>query len=173
LDLLMNLRTQITEEIDESHWRYLTGWRDPVFPIEGRPFEWSPSRWHVLAFAGGELPVAHIGFGIFEILAGQASVKVIGVGGVVVRPEFQGRHLPELLFAEMHHSELALGLAPTFTLFCPHRLAGYYQRHGYSCFNSKVVFPNRGKLTQSSDFCFMWHGEPLADVPVTLQCPPW
>jgi predicted N-acetyltransferase YhbS len=167
------MRIEIREGIDDRQWQHLTGWADPVFPIEGRPLQWSPSRWHVLAFDDGEFPVAHIGFDAFAIESGGQVLKVIGVGGVVVRPELQGKGIPGLLFKELHHSPLAQSLSSTFTLFCPHRLVGYYEGHGYVGFDSEVSFLNKGNVTQSSDFRFMWHGEPLQDVPLKLHCPPW
>ncbi len=167
----MTIDITIVDSLPEGTWEILTGWREQVFPEEGIGIDWIDSQQHVLAMAEGQ-PVAHIGFGIYPLVIEEQPGACVGVGGVVVLPEFQGQHLPDRMFKAMrewrdrHHRELPL------TLFCPERLTGYYQRHGFQVVRVPVYFDQSGSSVLCH-MCFMTD-RPLGHAErVELTTSPW
>ena len=168
------MRLTESDHIESADWKYLTGWKDRVFPEEGRGFKWSPSRWHILAHDEPQRPIAHLGFNAFSIgLDDQIDVDVVGVGGVVVRPEYQGRGIPGLLFDALHESRRARQLSGWFTLFCPARLVGYYERFGYRKYAGQLTFLQDGVETSTNAFGFMYRGPELAQRWLKVHSHPW
>jgi predicted N-acetyltransferase YhbS len=147
---------------------HLMAWRERVFPEEGRGKQWSESQQHVLAFEGEALPLAHVGFGRHSLQVGEHAMTVTGIGGVVVRPEAQGRHIPAQLFQYVHSQ---LGFR-RFALFCPERLITYYQRHGYSPYAGTVSFMQQGVLVESR-FALLIRGFELPEPAVAIHSLPW
>lgn len=97
---------------------------------------------------------------------------VVGVGGVVVRPEYQGQGIPALLFRELHDQGIRKTGGESFALFCPDRLVMYYERHGYRLHNGDVQFLQWGEKVVSS-FKFMHRGAIEPSGPVELTTAPW
>lgn len=166
------MRLEVRQGIEDADWRFLTQWRERVFPEEGRGKEWSPVSWHILAYAEGPNPIGHIGFDRFYIAVDDVDLPVVGVGGVVVRPEYQGQHVPDLMFDELHRQKVLGPQAEIYTLFCPQRLVSYYSKHGYCQFSGAVSFLQRGTRVQS-DFEFMWRGGVAESQSVALKGAPW
>lgn len=166
------MRVEIKKGISKEEWAYLTQWKERVFPEEGRGKEWSQVSWHAVAYADDGSPVGHIGFDGFDVNVNSAEYLVIGVGGVVVRPEYQGQGIPALLFQEVHSQGEQVVGSEIFTLFCPDRLVPYYEKHGYCLYNGGVRFPQHGKRVSSS-FNFMVKGVSLGDGVIDLKTAPW
>ncbi|AQU82750.1 MULTISPECIES: GNAT family N-acetyltransferase [unclassified Halomonas] len=143
-----------------------------MFPKEGRSKEWSPVSWHSIAYSEANDPIGHIGFDRFEVLINAVPCSVIGIGEVVVRPEYQGQSIPALLFNEVHHQASKHLGAEIFTLFCPPRLVSYYGKHGYQRHSGAVYFLQQGEKVLST-FEFMHHGDLAAVGEVVLQSEPW
>lgn len=144
-----------------------------MFPPEGRDMEWAPLGWHVVAREAGRA-VGHLGFDRFMVLADRREVPLIGVGGVVVRPEFQKQRLPARLF-DMLHAEASRAVGPkTFSLFCPERMVPYYRHHGYGRVARPVTLLQRGQ-PEPTDFNFMTRGSGLdrSGGAIVLTSPPW
>ncbi len=167
----MNISLQAT--LTEADEKDLFGWSDIVFPIEGRGMDWAALRWHVVA-RDEERAVGHIGFDQFTIRDDGRETRVIGVGGVVVRPEHQRQGIPARMFATLHADAPEKTGADTFSLFCPARLVPSYQRHGYSPINRPVSILQRGRATQTP-FTFMVRGPSVSPVGPALDIPslPW
>lgn len=166
----MNIVVQ--KNIDPAHWQHLTGWRERVFPEEGRDMEWSEPAWHLLVFDAGDLPVAHVGYDRFEIRVAGVECAVMGIGGVVVRPECQGRGIPRRMFDVLHRDAgPALGV-DIHTLFCPQRLVTYYQKFGYQQHRDGVTLFQFGQPVPSS-FQFLYRAPAPLSGPVELTTPPW
>ena len=163
----IEIQTTLTPEDD----KHLMGWSEQVFPIEGKPISWAPLAYHIVARDGDEA-VGHIGFGEFTLEFGDERLSVIGVGCVVVRPEYQGQGLPSAMFAKLHASQLALNLSPEFTLFCPQRLVSYYERHGYVLYQGDYTFMQSEKQVGST-FCFMHRGPSTLGDKITIPSNPW
>lgn len=116
--------------------------------------------------------VGHIGFDRFEVIINAVPRSVIGIGGVVVRPEYQGQGVPALLFNEvLHQAPKHLG-TDVFTLFCPPRLVSYYEKQSYQRHLGDVYFLQQGEKVLSS-FEFMHHGDIATVGEVVLQGGPW
>jgi predicted N-acetyltransferase YhbS len=159
--------------LDEKSWTHLTGWSESVFPEEGKGMEWAALGWHVLGVEEGQ-PVAHVGFDRFTINDSGANISVVGVGGVVVRPEFQRKGIPTLLFRKLHEDCPEAVQADTFTLFCPERLVAYYRRHGYEKVERKVEILQYGNSITTT-FTFMARGSGVQKQggKIVLSGPPW
>lgn len=165
------MKIETKKGISAADWAHLTEWKERVFPEEGRGKQWSSVSWHSIAYSEGGDPVGHIGFDRFDIVVDSECLSVIGVGGVVVRPEYQGRRIPALLFDKVHNEGGDnLGL-DVFILFCPARLVPYYEKHGYRQHMGPVNFLQYGEQVQST-FEFMHRGLASANS-VELRCAPW
>ena len=92
------IQLTITDQLSGEDRDRLMGWRERVFPEEGIGMDWSTCDHHVLASSNGEA-IGHIGFDLFDLRIDDVPNRCIGVGGVVVVPEFQGQHVPNLMFA--------------------------------------------------------------------------
>lgn len=134
--------------------------------------EWSPTSRHVLAFADGPKPVAHIGFDEFDILLDDKKTSVIGIGGVVVRPEYQGRRIPALLFDALHAHAPEKMNSRMYALFCPPRLVAYYDKFGYVPHRGQVWYLQQGVETRST-FEFMYRGDGGPMTAVKIPSNPW
>ncbi|MDQ2076773.1 GNAT family N-acetyltransferase [Marinimicrobium sp. ABcell2] len=167
---MINIET--VEVVPEEDLTRLMHWREQVFPVEGRGMEWAQSTWHSVAYDAGGQAIGHIGFGAFTLFEDSVERAVIGVGGVVVRPEHQSEGIPAQLFAEVHQqAEQRLG-SDIFTLFCPLRLVPYYTRHGYGHHSGPVQFIQKGELV-TSNFEFMHRDGLSLDSAIELKGNPW
>lgn len=162
-------RQELLEEHDRQHLMF---WRERVFPEEGIGIQWAETRWHIVA-REGQFAAGHIGFGEFSIEVESQVLKVIGVGGVVVRPEFQGQAVPAKMFDTLHNDAPKLIQSETFTLFCPERLQTYYQKHGYQPFSGRVHYQQGGEYCLCEKFVFMYRGSmPEVDT-IHIPGEPW
>lgn len=162
---------QLSETINAAEKVHLMEWSDQVFPVEGRKYTWSEPSHHIIAYAAGK-PVAHLGFGRYEIVNGDRRTQLIGVGGVVVRPEWQGNGIPQRLFEVLHSTPELDTRNSVCTLFCPTRLETYYKKHGYQKYGGVVHIPN-GEQPKVFDFSFMYRGEAEFSPSISLVTNPW
>ncbi len=158
LNELQNMPTvftvSVTQSLSPESWANLTNWRERVFPEEGVPYAWRSLPLHAIAKTQTNDVVAHIGFGPCLIECAGTTITVIGVGGVVVRPEFQGHGVPAQLFNAVHTYYDTVPAAgtnlepPTYALFCPGRLTPYYRKHGYEVLRHSVTVMQQGTITK-------------------------
>ncbi len=167
----MATEIRVQEGIKLTHKEYLENWGEQVFPEEGKAFTWTEPSHHVIAWVSNK-PVGHIGFGQYSIKSQGGLLPVVGVGGVVVRPEFQGMKIPQDMFAVLHRSNILNASKLPFTLFCPKRLVAYYKKHGYFLHEEQVPFIQNNKLTTSA-FCFMSRGDLMGFKGLALTTEPW
>lgn len=164
----------LVNELTKTQVDHLFHWRDRVFPVEGKDIQWAKSKWHLLAFDGSNEPSAHLGYADFMIsFDDHSQEKIVGVGGVVVRPEFQGQNIPEKLFSYLHNSNHARSLSSIFTLFCPKRLESYYQKHGYRTFQGQFTFLQNGLSVSTDKFILMRYGSHLSSKNIHINSEPW
>lgn len=165
---------KLTKTLTERDSDLLFRWRERVFPEEGRKINWSEPEWHLVAYNRERDPIAHLSYSGFTIgLDKGRQQAVVGVGGVVVRPEQQGKNIPLKLFDHLHSSPHALEISNTFTLFCPLRLGSYYQRHGYQPFTGEFTFVQGAVATTTEEFMFMYRGADLSTRVIELNNEPW
>ncbi|WP_185235191.1 GNAT family N-acetyltransferase [Teredinibacter franksiae] len=166
------MKLETLEYISPKEWEYLTQWRETVFPIEGKEIQWSPSTHHVIARDNDQKPVGHIGYGHFVVQSGSYSFSIIGVGGVVVRPEYQGQGVPKRLFEQLHKNTPSSDCLRLYTLFCPARLECYYKKHGYQKYTGLVKILQMNQLV-TTDFSFMFRGDTIFGSELNLTSNPW
>lgn len=166
------MRIAIEETFPDDYRQHLTGWRERVFPEEGIGKQWREVRWHLYAWDKDDLPVAHLGFEGIDITADGVPLRVAGIGGVVVRPEYQGRGVPARLFEHLHREAPALAQTDVFALFCPGRLTDYYARHGYRSYTGRLSFVQFDKVVDSR-FEFMTRGYAANPAHIAIDGPPW
>jgi predicted N-acetyltransferase YhbS len=162
------IQTEISVEESEQ----LFGWDERVFPIEGRAYSWAKSKCHIIAKDKG-VAIGHIGFGQFQINAGETEKNVIGVGGVVVRPEYQGKKIPEKMFETLNNTDSLNSRNMIKALFCPRGLIPYYERHGYKEYCHPVSFLQGDNYTATNKFCFMIRGDIGLSCAVSIPSNPW
>ncbi len=162
----------IKSDLSVNDSDHLFKWSDCVFPAEGLRFVWARPERHIVAFVN-DSAVGHIGFGRFSVYDGEDRKDVIGVGGVVVRPEFQGQRIPKKMFNLLNTTEVLDSAHLPKTLFCPKRLVSYYARHGYSEFGYPLKFKQDWGFVESSEFSFMVKGELGFSCAVSIPSYPW
>lgn len=162
---------ELTDTLDSADRASLFEWDEQVFPVEGRAYRWSQPTHHILARIEGTA-IAHLGFGRYEILDSARARSVIGVGGVVVRPEWQGRRIPQSLFDFLHGTPVLDARETPCTLFCPPRLEPYYSRYEYRPYGGEVRIPCSGGI-RVIDFRFMYRGGAGFSESITLTTDPW
>lgn len=168
------MQFKVVDSLSDKQSDQLFHWADNVFPEEGRVFKWAKSEWHILAFDEYSNSMAHLGYAGFDVtLDSRKKIRVVGVGGVVVRPEYQGKNIPEKLFSLLHSSVQAKSLSQIFTLFCPERLKNYYKKHGYSKFDGTYTFLQNGETVCTDKFIFMHYGSDLVANTLHVNGEPW
>jgi predicted N-acetyltransferase YhbS len=142
------------EHVDSAQWSALQG--DDPHPwgsSEAEALEWAEKRHHVGVEAddGGLLAVA--GAVVADVaVAGAEPFPVVGIGGVIVRPDQRGRGLARLVVEAI--LEVAHRLGPERAmLFCREPLVALYERFDFRTIDGpvgaaqpggRVVVPMRG-----------------------------
>ena len=166
-----NITIRITETMTEEDWRVLTTWREHVFPPEGRGTDWSEGKLHILASSEGAA-VGHIGFDSYTLVIEGEKRTCIGVGAVVVVPEYQGRHLPKRMFSELRAWRDEKFPDVPLALFCIDSLAGYYTKHDFMECTNAVYYLQQGTYQQSG-FIFMTDRPVGTDDRIDIPSNPW
>ncbi len=168
------MELRIVERLSEEEFDYLFKWDEFVFPIEGKGIDWSKFKYRIIAIGNSDLPIAHVAFAPFEIkLDNSKNIPVVGVGSVLVRPECQGKNIPNKLFEYLFTCQEASSISSLFALFCPERLESYYQRHGFKKFLGSYTFTQKGKTTSSDKFIFMYKGGDISANTIHIDGNPW
>ena len=163
---------EIVATLSDADADALFAWDENIFPQEGRAFTWENPTHHIIARVDGNA-VAHVGIGDYVVHSKDASVGVIGVGGVVVRREFQRRGIPRFLFNELATTDVLQASRKPATLFCPERLVPYYEQHAFRRYEDAVSVLQQGQYVDTRPFAFMLRGP--APLSGALQVPsaPW
>jgi predicted GNAT family N-acyltransferase len=125
-------------ELSNEQQQHFFGWGTDIFGVESYQLQWRPKNWHLLLSIDDQL-VSHVGMLTHTVSAGEHSVRVGGIGGVVSLPIVQrkgfARHALqsaiEFLDREQH---VTFGL-----LFCRATLAPWYSRLGWQPVTAPVV----------------------------------
>lgn len=163
--------TYVTDALPADQWHRLSTWRERVFPVEGKDMQWSDLQHHVIA-EDAEGAIANIGFDLFNVLADGQAMDMLGIGGVVVMPDYQGRHLPQHLFQRVREYTKKRFPGLPLALFCPPRLISYYKKHNFQLFNGKVTYL-QGNLCVDSTFPFMSDVSLQNVTRIDLTTHPW
>ena len=160
------------EALSDKDQVSLFGWSESVFPVEGYKYIWANPTHRIVAREQG-VAVAHLGFASFTLKKRAKTIKVIGVGSVVVRPEYQGKNIPSTLFSMLHNSDVLESKKTVSSLFCPQRLTSYYAKHGYSIFAGRVTFLQKEEYVETNEYCFMLRGASDFTGIISIPSEPW
>ena len=165
------IEIQLTETMTEEDWRVLTTWREHVFPTEGLGTDWVGGKMHLLASSGRQT-VGHIGFDIYPLIIDGEERKCIGVGAVVVIPDFQGQHIPLRMFDTLRKWRDKKHAGIPLALFCTKSLSGYYKNHHFTTCKSEVFYLQKDSY-QKSRFEFMTDQSMDDEGRIYIPSNPW
>ncbi|MFH8576689.1 GNAT family N-acetyltransferase [Streptomyces zaomyceticus] len=107
----------------------LLGDADDPFGVAETGLTWLPKEEH-FGIRDGDRLVAHAGLLRLPVAIGDAETEVVGIGGVAVAPDMQGRGLARIVVAAALDHARALGPEHAL-LFCRPPLVALYQRLGW------------------------------------------
>ncbi|MFK4103186.1 GNAT family N-acetyltransferase [Streptomyces sp. NPDC019531] len=115
----------------------ILGDNDDPFGVAAAGLTWLPKEEH-FGIRHGDRLVAHAGLLRLHVLIGEAQTHVVGVGGVAVAPDLQGRGLARLVVtAALEHART---MGPQHALlFCRPPLVPLYQRLGWHPLDKDVL----------------------------------
>lgn len=127
-----------SDVITDAEKERLFNWGENIFGDEAHALSWRAKEVHFFMDVDGQ-PLSHAGLLKHEIQVGERRVPVAGLGGVVTRPEAQGRgyarklvrHTAEF-FAREWRVEAGL-------LFCLPRMVSYYAALGWQTVQEPVL----------------------------------
>jgi GNAT superfamily N-acetyltransferase len=149
------------------------GERDPS-QTEGYRLQWQPKSQHVFVIEGG-IMACHVGLVTQMVTVGDHLVPVVGIGGVLTRPDCRGRGLGQLVMRTAQEFVVKHKIANFGLLFCRAAMQGWYERLGWSPITEPVWFDQpegaiRSPLVVMLKCCGQerWPGGT-----VRLRCLPW
>ncbi|SDL38705.1 GNAT family N-acetyltransferase [Streptomyces indicus] len=124
-------------EYTKADLEEILGTSDDPFGVASTGLTWLPKEEHFGVRLEGRL-VAHAGLLRLPVAIGGAELEVIGVGGVAVAPDMQGRGMARLgVTAALTHAST---LGPEHALlFCRPPLVALYQRLGWHPLDEDVT----------------------------------
>ncbi|MFF1699841.1 GNAT family N-acetyltransferase [Streptomyces sp. NPDC058257] len=141
---------------------------DDPFGVAAAGLAWLPKEEH-FGIRHGDRLVAHAGLLRLPVAIGDAGTEVIGVGGVAVAPDMQGRGLARLVLAGALDHARTMGPRHAL-LFCRPLLVPLYQRLGWHPLDQDVLveqpenrlvsMPLRTMVTPLRDNAY-WPAEPV------------
>ena len=135
----MSAEIRFAETLTDAEKAALFGWGQDIFGVEDKLYRWRPKEYHFVTEEDGR-PLSHVGLIKTVVKAGGRDVTVAGVGGVVTRPEAQGRryvHAAMRRAAEFMCQELKVDSG---MLFCLQRLMPFYARQGWRLLEEETEF---------------------------------
>jgi predicted N-acetyltransferase YhbS len=133
----LSAEIRFAETLTAEEWQSLFGWGKDIFGTEDAGYTWRPKEVHFVTEEGGRA-VSHVGLVKTTVKAGGREVTVAGVGGVVTRPEAQGRRLVHDALREAARHMCAEMGVEFGMLFCLPRLAPFYERQGWRLVEDEV-----------------------------------
>jgi hypothetical protein len=135
----LGVEIRFAEALTDAERQALFGWDENIFGAEDRLYTWRPKDYHFITEDDGR-PLSHVGVLKTTVKAGGRDVTVAGIGGVVTRPEAQGRryvHAAMQRATEFMCKELN---ADAGMLFCLQRLAQFYAGQGWRLLEEEIEF---------------------------------
>jgi hypothetical protein len=135
----LGVEIRFAEALTDAERQTLFGWGEDIFGAEDRLYTWRPKDYHFITEEDGR-PLSHVGVLKATVKAGGRDVTVGGIGGVVTRPEAQGRRY---VYAAMQRAtefmceELKVDAG---MLFCLQRLMSFYARQGWQLLEEEIEF---------------------------------
>jgi aminoglycoside 2'-N-acetyltransferase I len=135
----MTVEIRVSEWMTEDEYRTLFEWGERIFgPLDGL-YEWRPKQRHLYVEEDGRL-VGHVGLLADVVRVGDETVAVQGVGGVVTRPEAQGRGYARLALRRAVELMRAEPGAEFGMLYCRDELVPFYASLGWQLVEDESEF---------------------------------
>jgi len=137
----IKIKEQLTEEEIERLFR----WDDDVFGEGGaltENFPFQPKNIHIVLYENQQA-VSHVGMLENTVLVNEKPIAVGGIGGVITRPEYQGKGFAQALLKESVNyfkEELNVEFG---MLFCFDRLLPFYQSMEWQHIQDDVYVYNK------------------------------
>lgn len=133
----MAVEIRYAEALTEEERQALFFWGQDIFGIEDRDYRWRPKDYHFITEEDGR-PLSHVGVVQAWVDVNGRRLRVGGIGGVVTRPEAQGRHLVHAAMQQAsaficHELGAEFGM-----LFCLPRLEPFYARQGWQALEDEI-----------------------------------
>jgi len=156
----LSVEIRFAETLTDEQKVAIFGWGKDIFGVEDKLYRWTPKEYHFVTEEDGR-PLSHVGLLKTVVKAGGRDVTVAGIGGVVTRPEAQGRRYVHAMMqraAKFMCEELKVDAG---MLFCLQRLMSFYARQGWQLLEvetefeqptGRVVSPYRVMVLPCGDF---------------------
>ena len=133
----MGAEIRFAEALTDEERESLFGWGKDIFGLEDADYRWRSKELFIITEEGGRA-LSHVGLVKTRVRVGGREVTVGGVGGVVTRPEAQGRRLVHAAMREAA-AYMCEELGVEFgMLFCLPRLTPFYERQGWQLVSAEV-----------------------------------
>lgn len=132
----------ITDE--EREWLFL--WGEDIFGVGSLAVQWRPKETHFFMEVDGQA-LSHVGLLKHVVSVGGQPSTVAGVGGVVTRPEAQGRGYARRLLQHATEVFTQQWKVDAGWLFCLPRMESYYAALGWQLVKDTVHVWEPEKIT--------------------------
>ena len=133
----LSAEIRFAETLTDEERQSLFFWGKDIFGIEDAAYRWRPKELHFITEEDGQA-LSHVGLVRTKVKAGGQEVTVCGIGGVVTRPEAQGRRLVHAAMQEAARYMCADMGVEFGMLFCLPRLAPFYEQQGWQFVEAEV-----------------------------------
>lgn len=127
-----------SDTITDEERERLFNWGENIFGIEAHALSWRGKDLHFFMDVDGE-PLSHASLLKHEIQVGGRAVMVAGLGGVVTRPEAQGRGYARRLVEHAAEFFAREWKVEAGLLFCLPRMVSYYAALGWQSIKEPVL----------------------------------
>ena len=133
-----SVAVRLTPTLTDEERQQLFGWRPDVFATDPLGLTWKRKDVHAVVTVDGRI-ASHAGCVEREATVAGQPVRLGGVGGVVTRPEWQGRGLARLALEHIF-TYLCRELGAEFgALFCREPLVAFYAHAGWRRIDAPVT----------------------------------
>jgi hypothetical protein len=135
----LGVEIRFAEALTDAERQALFGWGEDIFGVEDRLYTWRPKVYHFVTEEDGR-PLSHVGVIKTTVKAGGRDVTVGGIGGVVTRPEAQGRRYVQAAMQRAVAFMCEELKVDAGMLFCLQRLMPFYARQGWQLLEDEIEF---------------------------------
>jgi len=126
----MTVELRVSDAMTGEEYERLFCWGEAIFGPDDGLYQWRPKERHVYVEEDGRL-VGHVGLLAETVRAGGEEVRVCGVGGVVTRPEAQGRGHAGRAMRRAHELMREETGTEFGMLYCRDELVPFYEALGW------------------------------------------
>ncbi|HEX7998352.1 MAG TPA: GNAT family N-acetyltransferase [Pyrinomonadaceae bacterium] len=152
----------------------LFNWGEDIFGAKSYALSWRRKELHFFLDVDDE-PLSHVGLLKHEVSVGGRPLMVAGLGGVVTRPEAQGRGYARRLVKHAAAFFTQEWKVEAGLLFCLQRMVPYYASLGWQTLRQPVLIEQpHGEVESPLPVMVLpCNGRTWPDGEVNLQSRPW